>query len=241
MRAKKPVSRTQGRPLSANEAVGREALIKSTRELLTKVPPERIKRLEVARYASVDPGLIRYYFGDVRQLLTVVTEDIMAEMRQRVTAATEQPGSVGDRLRARIRAYIAIYSENPHFHQLMIERIISGTGAEASRLRRDMLAGSIQQLKKLVNEGVRVGEMREVDPRFLHVAIVGMCSFFFSGHQVFLELFPEEKVRNRMIDAYTEFIADLTVKPDLVAPPVATNGRPARSHKPLQKRQNRRD
>jgi TetR/AcrR family transcriptional regulator len=213
MAPKKKEPRAQGRPWMPADAVGREGLIESTRRLLKTVPPEQIKRLEIARYAKVDPALIRYYFGDVRQLLTAVTQDILAEMRVRVTEATNCAGTPRERLRARIHAYIDIYSENPHFHQLMLERIVSGVDAEAARLRADMLAGSIQQLTKLIDDGVRAGEMRQIDPRFLHMAIIGMCAFFFSGRQVFTELFPEEKSRARLIEQYTDFVTDLTADP----------------------------
>jgi AcrR family transcriptional regulator len=218
MAAKNKEPRAQGRPWSASDSVGREGLIKSTRRLLKTTPPEQIKRLDIARYAKVDPALIRYYFGDVRQLLTAVTQDILAEMRERVTAATGQPGTARERLRARIHAYIEIYSENPHFHQLMLERIVSGV---------DMLNRSIQQLTSLIDDGLRAGEMRDVDPRFLHTAIISMCAFFFSGKQVFTDLFPEEKNRARLIERYTDFITDIVAGAKSKAHPV-TPGRRTR-------------
>ena len=63
VRPRRSPRRTQGRPLIEVE-VGRQALIDAASALLRTTPPARITRAAIARFAGVDPGLIRYYFGD---------------------------------------------------------------------------------------------------------------------------------------------------------------------------------
>src|SRR4051812_7900415 len=76
-RAGKP--RRSGRPDHPRNAVGREAIIAATRDLLKLKPPSALSRIEIARFAGIDSSLIRYYFGTKDALLTAVATEISTE------------------------------------------------------------------------------------------------------------------------------------------------------------------
>jgi hypothetical protein len=81
----KRTKRSQGRPTrNSKSAVGRDELIEATRRLLGEKPPSEIGRLDVARKADVDPALIRYYFGNLGNLMTEVTAMLTREMHGRI-------------------------------------------------------------------------------------------------------------------------------------------------------------
>src|SRR5262245_5780132 len=85
--------RKQGRPHKDKPAVGPEALIAATRELMKTKPPAQITRLDIARVAGVDPGLIRYYFGDKSELIVAATLQVGAELRRQQVANFAKPGT----------------------------------------------------------------------------------------------------------------------------------------------------
>ena len=93
--------RPQGRP-STSGAVGKEAILAATRETLKTVPPGEITFQQVALLAGIDKRLIRYYFGQMPDLLKVVAIEITEELRNRFVASNVRDGSIRDRLRLRI-------------------------------------------------------------------------------------------------------------------------------------------
>jgi hypothetical protein len=64
-------------------------------------------------------------------------------------------------------------------------------------------------MRELAAEGSRTGEIKTLDPRFLQLAIVAMCEFFFSAHPVFEAIFGEETKDPKFGETYADFILSL--------------------------------
>src|SRR5262249_8132777 len=92
----------QGRPQKDKPAVGPDALIAATRELMKSMPPGQITRLHIARAAGVDPGLIRYYFGDKSAVLGAAVLQAGAGLRARRAGGYAEGTSPRDRIRRRM-------------------------------------------------------------------------------------------------------------------------------------------
>ena len=215
--------RGQGRPKDPKSSVGRESIIDATRELLKTRPPQAISRADIARFARVDPGLVRYYFGTTEALLTAVATKINADMHQRIRDAVSTAGSSEEKLRQRIRTFLAMHEENPHLNRLVIQKILDGRQREARAARAEMVKDSLRTLEDILAEGGKAGKFRAVDARLLHIALIGMCDFFFTGRQVVDELFPNAD--DRLLDSYGEFLTNLILSG--LALPQTNSGRPA--------------
>jgi TetR/AcrR family transcriptional regulator len=201
--------RGQGRPDDPSKSVGRDAIVRATRQFLKTNAPSSVNRLAIARFAGVDPALIRYYFGTIDGLLTTVAAEIAAEMHDTIHAAVAGGASSGDKLRNRIGAFLAMHAENPHLNQLIVQQILRGTGAKALKARTAMIEDSVTSLKKILDEGVKRKELKSTDARFLHVALIGMCDFFFTGRPVLEKLFGKRASERKLIDEYGEFLVAL--------------------------------
>ena len=205
-RAKK---RSQGRPHHPDSAVGREALIQAARELLRTVPPAKMTRLDIARHAGVDPALIRYYFGDKSRLMAEVVLEVLRDMRgarERRSATT----ALTDRLRSRLADSVRLFQEHPNHFSLVVEQIFTGIEPKLREMwRRDVILPGVAELTTLMEDGVRRGELRRVDPRFLHLLIVAAGEFYATGRAVLEDLFGPQAVDARLEQAYVEFLFDL--------------------------------
>ncbi len=199
----------EGRPTDTQSAVGPEVLIEATRKLLRTRAPREITRKEIADFAKVDPGLIRYYFRDKDNLLLAATMQIEREHRAREHAAVEAAASPADKLRAKIRVLIEVMAENPHYNQLIQEQIHSRSNASALQARREMVGNSVSELKTILREGLRSGELRQTSPEFLHIAMIGMCQLFFNRQPLLAELFQRNVEPQALADDYLEFVSEL--------------------------------
>lgn len=201
--------RAQGRPSNAQSGVGRDALINSTRRLLQIKPPGKVTREEIARFAGVNPALIRYYFGDKSTLLTAVVEAISQENLKRLRETLSQGGTAADRLARRVHLLLQMHAENPYYHQLIFEQLWQGSSRKQKRLAREMIVPYFEEFSRLFSEAKRRREMRDVDPRFLHVALIGLCELFINAPYMLRELFQIKTITPQLVREYGDFVVDL--------------------------------
>src|SRR5262245_18164518 len=201
--------RAKGRPQGSDDSVGRETLIAAARELLKSKAPGEISRRDIAIFAGVDPALIRYYFGDKDELLTAVASEIRREMQALIAEGVAASRTSRQMLASRTDAMLRMHTINPHLNQLIIQQIVYGKGKEARRTRKDMVANALKTLRAIVESGTQRGEMRDVDHRLLHIALIGMWDFFFTGRPVLEEIFGHHAVNAELTKAYGDFINDL--------------------------------
>lgn len=203
---RKRTKRGKGRP--PHDQVGRDTIIKLTRELLKQRSPSELTRVEIAAYCGIDPGLIRYYFGSTDDLITEVAAEITDELHARIKAVIAIGHTPSDKLRSRVRASLQMHHENPNLNSLIIQKILGGQRARARNARSAMIEDSLATMSALIDEGVQAGEFDPTDAKFLHIALIGMCDFFFTGRVVVGELFGRSD-DPKLVSAYGDFIADL--------------------------------
>jgi AcrR family transcriptional regulator len=184
-------------------------IVSAARDLLQEKKPGRITREEIARRAGVDPGLVRYYFGDKGALITQVILRIADELRGRINTLP-QAGAPLDRLREQLRVWLHVFLENPHFHELVVDRVFHGEGPQARQMLASFVERAFPGIDKLVKAGIRKGEIRKVEPRFVYLSMVALCEFYATAGPLVGELFPQGG--RKVDDAYARFAAELLVE-----------------------------
>jgi len=198
--------RRKGRPGKTDVSVGKEAIIEATRILLRTLPPAKVTRTAVAQAAGIDPGLVRYYFGDITSLLTDVAETVAATMRGKLEISAQSTElSPGEKLRQRVRILLETFVENPHFHELFVELILYRDRDNVKALRRSITQRSHTELEKLLRDAGS-----KADSRFAYIALFGILEFFVTGRPVLEELYPTHVVGSkRLQNDYADFVSDL--------------------------------
>lgn len=211
VRGKPAPKRGQGRPPQADADLRRANILAATRVLLKERSPAKITRFDIGRAAKVDPALIRYYFGDKSMLFREVIRECIDDLRRRRNALPAG-GTTAEKLRARLKVWLDFFSETPHFHELVIEEVFFGEANEA----RDLLSQFVQRvypdLEALVKTGIREGDLRSVEPRFVYIALIALCEFFVTAAPLVEELFGVDRMDKRLIGSYGDFAADLLVE-----------------------------
>jgi AcrR family transcriptional regulator len=217
-RAARPRKRRRsGRPGHTQNAVGRDAIIAATRELLKIKPPAEVSQIDIARFAGIDSSLIRYYFGTKDALLTAVAAEISTEMHSRIRDAIAGSRDSREQLANRIQAFLAMHAENPHLNHLILQYIVGSTEREAVRARSHMVSDSVAMLKEILDSGEQRGELKSCDARLLHIALIGMCDFFFTGSPVLHEIYGKKAADPQLVKQYGAFISRLIME-GLAAP-----------------------
>jgi len=202
-----------GRPRSGDTtAVGRDALITATCELLTRLPPSKVTRARVARSVNVDPSLIRYYFRDRATLLLAAFERLTQDF-QRMTAeipraaAGESPAH--QRLRARVKASLRLNFRYPYFHQLLIDEIAHMPTAAAREQVKMLTERGVGLYESIFKAGEQEGSLHATDIAFLYIAVLGMSNFFTSGKMLVQQAVGKRDYNEALFEQYADFVCDL--------------------------------
>jgi len=200
--------RGQGRPTQADPEITKALIVAATRELLRHKKPARITREAVARAARVDPGLVRYYFGNTSSLFTHVIRNIGDDLHARLDALAPAANAL-DQLRDEARVWLQVFMEDPHFHDLVVDRIFHSEDRTAAEMLSRFVDRAYPRIDRLVSAGTRRGELRKVDPRFVYLAFIGLCEFFATAGPLVERLFGGKGAAARFAPAYGRFVADL--------------------------------
>jgi len=199
-----------GRPAAGAQTVGREALITRTCEMLTRLPPNKITRAEVARHMNVDPSLIRYYFRDRSALLVAAAErliDTFLQLLEQELANSDM--SPAGRLRARVSALLKLNITYPFFHRLVMDELAKVESRPAVRFMEELTQKGLTGYGAIIDAGVKDGTLRRVNSAFLFLAAIGLTEFFVNGMPV-LRMAMGKDFDERLIAArYREFICEL--------------------------------
>jgi AcrR family transcriptional regulator len=206
--ARKRVRRQQGRP-DVTKAVGKEALLSAARYSLRAKPPGEVTLQEIAKHAG-DPALIRYYFGSLDDLMTAVAVEISRELRYQMIAIKEIPGTPRERMKLRIKAFLRVFQDNPHYHRLMVDFLFTRNSSE-NKGAVDRIHQSIEELEALMKEDLASTRAKPLDARLAHVGMAALCEFLFSAKPIFETIFGEEVDTPRFLEKYTDFVADLVL------------------------------
>lgn len=201
-------TRAQGRP-DAHASVGKDALVVAAIEELRTIPPEALTLRGVAARANVHPALIRYYFGNKDGLLREVVQTLVDQAQAAARASLESNMPLQDKLAQRLINMIDLTRANPHFHRLVLDKVYGQAEANEGRdLLDHMTTRGMRLTVALLHDdpGVR---LRRVDPRFLHVAMIGLTEFFAGAGPLLQELFGDEADFDDLKDRYVSFLSDL--------------------------------
>lgn len=201
--------RSIGRPPASSPGVGRQALIEKTCELLRTMPPDKVTRAAVARHARVDPSLIRYYFKERSALLVAAAEQITSQFSSAIAKGVSESRTPADLLRLRVETMLSTNLANPFFHRLMVDEIVPAKSAAAKQLLHKVNSRGLEGYKSILAAGAKDGSLRQVEPAFLFLAIIGMCEFFLNGIPILKNLIGDDLDEVATTARYREFVVDL--------------------------------
>lgn len=212
--------RTAGRPEQPH-AVGGESIVDAALELLKTSSPDKLTVVQVAARANVDPALVRYYFGDKKGLLHAAALRLLDEVQDQGQAALEREGTFEQRVRRRLEILMRALGEHPRYMQLVIGEIYGATEAEAPGSTADLrlvAERGLRLTRALLEQASDAPKLREVDVRHLHVAILGLCTFFRDARPLLDVLFASKRSEARLTASYIDFATMLLTRGLLAQP-----------------------
>lgn len=136
-----------------------EAVIRlMCREGLKSVTMER-----VAQETGIAKGTVYLHYTDKQTLLEEVKDSALAPLMSKIEEILRGGAPADKKLRAYSTAYLAYFDEHRDlFRILLYEREV--TRVQGSRFQSDRYRRTLQEVARVIREGVRSNVFRDVDP-----------------------------------------------------------------------------
>jgi TetR/AcrR family transcriptional regulator len=137
----------------------------------------------IAQAAGVNKALLYYYFHDKEQLYGAVLDYVFSGLTQRVVPVLESGLPPGEKILRYAESYfdtIASIPEVPRILQQEMMRAGRDGSPHIQRIGRTYTGPLAMRLRAVLEEGIRAGEFRKIDPQHFALTMVASVVFYFT-------------------------------------------------------------
>jgi hypothetical protein len=112
------------------------------------------------------------------------------------------------KLRRHIARCVDTYYSYPYLNRLLMRLVRDSDANEAKRIADKYLAPLNQAYERLINDGIRTGVFRKIDPQLFYFTLTGAADRFFSARLVLRHCFDQDTLTEGLRDRYREHTVD---------------------------------
>lgn len=134
----------------------------------------------IATEARVNKALLYYYFKSKESLYEAIIEEHLREFNERAFAILNARGSARVLLLRYVNEHFDFLSRR-RLHAALFQQLIMIGGKQPERLFRKYIVPRAEAVRKLLERGIRDGELRKIDPFHTAMSLVALIVFYFSA------------------------------------------------------------
>jgi AcrR family transcriptional regulator len=152
---------------------------------------------------------VNYHFGGKTGLLSAVVAAVSDKMLGRIEDAIAAGGTFEERVRALTLGIVAAINAAPYAPRLIVEQILFADAPVIEEFVERFARPNFAAIVALLDDGLRSGEMRPVDPRFMTASMIGSCVYFFLSAPLLRQLFDLDELDTKLTEDFAAHTAEL--------------------------------
>ncbi len=161
----------------------------------------------IAAQTGVTKAMIYYYFQSKEELYRSVLDRCFTQalgMMEQLQLDCLPPEAALTRL---LEQLLCCMSENPRIGSILTLEAIQNKGKYYPKQMGDLLYGTIILI---LEQGMKLGVFRQLDPRHTAINIVGTCAFYFTAQENLKYLWPGKRILGKeQLQQHTQESIDL--------------------------------
>ena len=196
-------------PIDTDAPAGaRDLLLQTASDIMREGDIVDISLSELSLRSGLNSALVKYYFGNKAGLMKALLDRDMDGIVHEVDALMAKDMPPETRLRRHIGAVVDTYFKTPYLNRLLMRLVRESDPDEAHRIADSYLSPLSRAYDKLIQDGVRQGVFRDVDPQLFYFTTTGACDRFFSSRLVLKHCYDTESLTEELRDRYREHCID---------------------------------
>src|SRR5882757_200192 len=158
-----------------------EKLLVAASELMIERASIEVSLSDIAQKSGVNAALVKYHFGNKDGLLLALLARDAATEVANLEYLLAQPIAPTAKLRFHIAGIIRAYHQFPYMNRLIHYLLHESSPEAADEVSKFFVAPLLDFHRRLLAEGIRCGEFRNIDPVLFYTSLVGACDHLFFG------------------------------------------------------------
>jgi AcrR family transcriptional regulator len=158
-----------------------EKLLVAASELMIERASIEVSLSDIAQKSGVNAALVKYHFGNKDGLLlALLARDAATEMSQLEYLLAQKITPI-QKLRLHIGGIIRAYHQFPYMNRLIHYLLHESSAEAADEVSKFFVAPLLDFHRRLLAEGIKAGEFRQIDPVLFYTSLIGACDHLFFG------------------------------------------------------------
>ena len=193
-----------------NDTPGARALLLETASAIMREGDiVDISLSELSLRSGLNSALVKYYFGNKAGLMKALLDRDMAAITHTVDALLRKDMDPAAKLTLHLSKMVDTYYATPYLNRLLMRLVRDSDPEEARRIAETYLTPLQEAYDRLINEGVKAGVFRQIDPQLFYFSATGAADRFFSARLVLRHCFDQDTLTEELRDRYKAHIIDL--------------------------------
>jgi AcrR family transcriptional regulator len=176
-----------------------EAILGAARKVFLQKGMEGARMQEIADEAGINKALLHYYYRNKEKLFEAIFREAYFEMMNSVLGTMNEDRPLFEKIEFFIRNVIDFMIRNPYIPGFIIHEINRDPGKIVSIFMQSGMKPPL--LIRQINEEIKQGRIRRIEPRQLIVNILAMCIFPVIARPILTSVLFEGDA-----EAYTRFL-----------------------------------
>ncbi len=158
-----------------------EKLLVAASELMIGRSSIDVSLSDIAQRSGVNAALVKYHFGNKDGLLLALLARDAATEVANLEYLLAQPIAPTAKLKLHIAGIIRAYHQFPYMNRLIPYLLHESSVDAADEVSKFFVAPLLDFHRRLLAEGVKAGEFRDIDPVLFYTSLIGACDHLFFG------------------------------------------------------------
>src|SRR3954452_2448638 len=158
-----------------------DRLLVAASELMIERNSIDVSLSDIAQKSGVNAALVKYHFGNKDGLLlALLARDAATEVSHLEYLLAQQITPTA-KLKLHIAGIIRAYHQFPYMNRLIHYLLHESSAKAADEVSKFFVAPLLDFQRRLLAEGIKAGEFRDIDPVLFYTSLIGACDHLFFG------------------------------------------------------------
>src|SRR3981189_425602 len=158
-----------------------DKLLRAASELMIERSSIEVSLSDIAQKSGVNAALVKYHFGNKDGLLLALLPRDAATGVANLEYLLAQPITPSAKLRLHIAGIIRAYYQFPYMNRLIHYLLHESSAEAADEVSKFFVAPLLDFHRRLLAQGIKAGEFRNIDPVLFYTSLIGACDHLFFG------------------------------------------------------------
>jgi AcrR family transcriptional regulator len=173
-------------------AGSREKILNAAEELFAANGFDNTSVRQLALKAKVNVAMISYYFGSKEKLFGTLIEDRTSFLRQKIHALNMEDISSWQKVNMMVDFFVDRFFEKHNMHRILHREMGMSHRSKLAEGIGSVLAKNANELRQLINDGIRKKEFRKIDTEMMMASFIGTMWQVIGSYQLTCKVLGEK-------------------------------------------------